>query len=144
MAARRILGILIFFLAFGQAVYAGEGGEISKYFNDASREVKATDDPVQKRDILMNSLQKMNSALEMIENTGLAGNNDRTAAMRLRTTLQEKQDELMGENSFERVSDAQLNAFSDYVVQDMQQADQYVTLSLVTILLIVILLVLIL
>jgi hypothetical protein len=41
-----------------------------------------------------------------------------------------------------RVPDEQLNAFSDYVVQDMEQADQIITISLVTLLLIVILIVL--
>jgi hypothetical protein len=42
-----------------------------------------------------------------------------------------------------RVSDGQLNNFSNYVVQDMEQADQVITISVVTLLLIIILIVLI-
>ncbi|MCB0287262.1 MAG: hypothetical protein KDE57_11445, partial [Calditrichaeota bacterium] len=59
-----------------------------------------------------------------------------------KATLQDKQDELMGNNGYERVSDAQLNAFSDYVVQDMEQADKTISISLVSALLIVIIIIL--
>ncbi len=48
----------------------------------------------------------------------------------------------MGSNGYERVADAQLNAFSDYVVQDMEQADKSITISLVAALLIVIIIIL--
>ena len=41
------------------------------------------------------------------------------------------------------MEDGQLNDFSNYVVQDMEQADQVITISVVTLLLIVILIVLI-
>ncbi len=61
---------------------------------------------------------------------------------RFKAALQEKQDELAGSNGYVRVSDEQLNAFSDYVVQDMEQADQMITISVVTLLLIIILVVL--
>jgi hypothetical protein len=51
--------------------------------------------------------------------------------------------ELAGSSGYERVSDKDLNAFSDYVVQDMEQAAEMVTISLVALLLIIILVVLI-
>ncbi len=69
---------------------------------------------------------------------------DRAGLDRLQSTLKEKQDELAGVNGFERVADGQLNAFAQYVVQDMEQADQMITISVVTLLLILILVVLIL
>jgi hypothetical protein len=50
----------------------------------------------------------------------------------------------MGSNGYDRVADAQLNAFSDYVVQDMEQAERQITISLVSALLIVIILILVL
>jgi hypothetical protein len=144
MMARTILGALIFLLAMSPAVYAGGGGDIGNYFNNASREVKATDDPILKRDILRSSLETMTNALDRVENSNLVSKGDRAGAKLLRASLQEKQDELGGTNGFERVADSQLNAFGDYVVQDMQQADQYITVSLVALLLIVIILILIL
>jgi hypothetical protein len=47
----------------------------------------------------------------------------------LKATLQDKQDELAGNNGYERISDEQLNGFSDYAVQNMEQADMVITIS---------------
>ena len=57
--------------------------------------------------------------------------------------LYDRGDELTGSNGYERVADVQLNAFSDYVVQDMEQAAETVRISLVAALLIVIIIILI-
>lgn len=143
MLARTILGVLVILLAATQTGYAG-GGDISKYFSKTATEVKATDNPVEKRNILQGSLETMTGALDRIERSGYVTSEDRISAMRLKATLQEKQDELNGTNAYERVTDSQLNSFADYVVQDMQQADQYITISLVAVLLILIVLILIL
>lgn len=56
-----------------------------------------------------------------------------------KTSLKEKQDELEGINGFERIPDSQLNEFSNYVVQDMEQAS--ITISLLALVVIIILLV---
>ena len=144
MKARTVLVAIVMMFVLVQAGQAAGKDDIQKYFNDTACKVKATDDPVQKREILNKSLQTMSQALDKVESSGLISQDDRAGIDRIKTTLQEKQDELAGSNGYERVSDAQLNAFSDYVVQDMQQADQYVTISLVSALLIVIILILIL
>jgi len=127
-----------------QAGIAGGKDDIQKYFNDTASKVKATTDPVQKREILNKSLQTMSQALDRVESSGLVSQDDRAGIDRFKTTLQEKQDELTGSNGFDRVADAQLNAFSDYVVQDMEQAGESVTISLVAALLIIIILILVL
>ncbi len=127
-----------------QAGNAGGKDDIQKYFNDTACKVKATDNPAQKREILDKSLQTMSKALDRVESSGLISQDDRPGIDRFKTALQEKQDELTGTNGYERVPDGQLNAFSDYVVQDMEQAAQTITISVVTLLLIVIILVLIL
>ncbi|MDW7679801.1 MAG: hypothetical protein SCK70_04510, partial [bacterium] len=144
MKAKTVLGVIIMMFVLVQAVTAGGKNDIQKYFNDTACKVKATDDPVQKRDILNKSLQTMSQALEKVESSGLISQDERAGIERFKATLQEKQDELTGSNGFDRVADAQLNAFSDYVVQDMEQAAQSVTISLVAALLIVIILILIL
>ena len=144
MKARTVLGVIIMMFVLVQAVTAGGKDDIQKYFNDTACKVKATDDPVQKREILNKSLQTMSQALNRVESSGLISQDDRAGIDRVKTTLQEKQDELAGSNGYERVSDAQLNAFSNYVVQDMEQAYQSITISLVAALLIVIILILVL
>ena len=144
MKAITVFLVIVMMFVLVQAGTAGGKDNIQKYFNDTASKVKATTDPVQKREILNKSLQTMSQALDRVESSGLVSQDDRAGIDRFKTTLQEKQDELTGSNGYERVTDAQLNAFSDYVVQDMQQADQYVTISLVSALLIVIILILLL
>ncbi len=144
MKARTVLGFIVMMFVLVQAGNAGGKDDIQKYFNDTACKVKATTDPVQKREILNKSLQTMSTALDRVESSGLISQDDRAGIDRFKAALQEKQDELTGSNGYERVADAQLNAFSDYVVQDMEQADQTITISLVTALLIIIILILIL
>lgn len=144
MKTRIVIGVLVMMFVLVLAGTAGANNDIQKYFNDTACKVKATTDPAQKRDILSNSLQTMSKALDRIESSGMISQDDRAGINRFKTILKDKQDELAGINGYERVADTQLNAFSDYVVQDMQQADRYITISLVTALLIVIILILIL
>lgn len=143
MLLSRILGYLAMSILLVSSVSAGSKEDLQKYFNDASRKVKETTDPSQKREILHKSFETMSVALDAVGKLPLVTDDERAGIDRYKTTLKEKQDELAGLNGYERVPDAQLNAFSDYVVQDMEQADQYITISLVAALLILILLVLI-
>ena len=84
----------------------------------------------------------MSKALDKVQKSPLISKEDRAGIDQFKATLKENQDELAGSNGFERVPDAQLNAFSDYVVQNMEQADKTITISLVTALLIVIIIIL--
>jgi hypothetical protein len=143
MKISTIFKTIVMMFVLVQIANAGQKDDIQRYFNNTASRVKATDDAVQKRDILFNSLQSMSKALDQVENSGLISQEDRPGVNRFKAALQEKQDELMGSNGFERVPDAQLNVFSDFVVQDMEQADKTITISVVTALLIVIILLLI-
>jgi hypothetical protein len=116
---------------------------VQKYFNDGACKVKATADPSQKREILNNEFQNMSKALGIVRGSPLVSATDRAGIDRIKAAIQEKQDELAGMNGYARVTDDKLNAFSDYVVQDMEQADRTITISLVTALLIVIIIILI-
>lgn len=126
-------------------VYAGVAlGQdvLQNYLNETSLKVKATTDPSQKREILNKSFEKMSKALDKVQSSPLVSKEDRAGLDLFKVSLQEKLDELTGLNGYERVSDEQLDAFSDYVVQDMEQADRTVTISLVTLLLIIIIVIL--
>jgi len=121
---------------------AGGKGDLQRYFSDAATRVKAAESPSAKRAILNESFDTMTRALEMVQGSGTISKDDAVGLERFKATLREKQDELAGVNGFARVADNQLNTFSDYVVQDMEQADQVVTISIVVLLLIIILVVL--
>jgi hypothetical protein len=122
---------------------AGAKDQIHKYFNDTSLRVQATADPEQKREILNDSFQRMSTVLDKVQNSPLISKEDRAGIDQFKAALQDKQDELLGNNGYEPVPDVQLNAYSVYVVQSMEQADKTITISLVAALLIVIILILI-
>jgi len=142
MLARTVFGVVVMMFVLVQAGLAGGKDDIQKYFNDTASKVKATTDPAEKRAILNKSLQTMSKALDKVQNSPLISKEDRAGIDQFKAALQENQDELTGSNGYERVSDAQLNAFSEYVVQNMEQADRTITISLVTALLIVIIIIL--
>jgi hypothetical protein len=129
-------------LVLALPAHADGKGELQKYFSDAATKVKATEDPSEKRAILNESFQTMFKALDIVQQSPSISKDEGVGIDRFKATLQEKQDELAGINGYVRVSDVQLNAFSDYVVQDMEQADQVITISVITLLLIIILIVL--
>ena len=141
MKARTVFGILAMMMIMVQTGIAGGKEDIQKYFNNTACKVKATDNPAEKREILDKSFQTMSKVLDMVQSSPLISKEDRAGIDHFKASLQEKQDELTGMNGYDRVPDAQLDAFSDYVVQDMEQA-RTITISLVAALLIVIILVL--
>jgi hypothetical protein len=143
MITKSALGLITAMFVLTSTVNAQDTNRIQNYFNDTAVKVKATEDPVQKRELLDNSLKSMSDALDRVEHSRLVSANDLVGIDLFRTTLQDTKDELAGNNGFERVPDAQLNAFADYVVQNMEQAKETVTISLVAALLILIILILI-
>lgn len=145
MSARRI-SLTVLGLVMMMFLHINTGtaeGNVNTFFSDTASKVKATAEPAQKRDILEKSFRTMSEALDMVQSSALISNEDRAGVDIIRTALQEKQDELLGLNGFERVSDSQLDAFSDYVVQDMEQAAETVTIGLISALLIIIIIILV-
>lgn len=123
-------------------VNAGGKGELQKHFNNVANKVKATENATEKREILNDSFQDMSNALNKLQSTGMISAEDQVGIDGLKATLKENQDELAGINGYERVPDSQLNSFSNYVVQNMEQADSTVTISVVALVLIILLAVL--
>jgi len=128
--------ILLFIISF--PAKAGGQDEIQKYYNNVAKEVKAANSPAEKREILNNSFTKMSQALKTVQSLPFISEKDRTGIEVLKVKIQEKQDELAGRNGFVRVPDTQLNSFSDYVVQDSEQAVT-ITISILALVLIAIL-----
>jgi hypothetical protein len=143
MQIRIAFGSIIMMFVLALPSNADGKGELQKYFSDTANKVKSTENASEKRKILSESFQSMSEALDKVQNSGMISKVDRIGINRFKATLQEKRDELAGSNGYERVLDKDLNAFSDYVVQDMEQAAEMVTISLVALLLIIILVVLI-
>lgn len=141
---KALITFLSIFMMFVLAVpvNADAKGELKQYFSKAAEKVKATENADEKREILNEAFNSMSKVLDNVLSSELISESDYAGIEQYKATLQEKQNELEGINGFERVPDAQLNAFADYVVQDMEQADQMITISVVVLLLIIILIVL--
>lgn len=124
-------------------INAGGKSELQKHFSDVANKVKATENAAEKRAILENSFRDMSEALNKVQGSFLVSKEDQAGLEGLKSIIKENQDELAGINGYERVPDSQLNNFSNYVVQNMAQADQVITISLVAALLIVIIIILV-
>jgi hypothetical protein len=133
----------VMMFALAQAGNALGQDNLQTYFSDTACKVKATADPSEKRAIINDRLQNMSTALNKVGSLPLISKADRAGIDRLEVVLHERQNELAGCNGYDRVPDEQLNAFSDFIVQDMEQADQMITMSVVTLLLIIIIVILI-
>ena len=144
MTARRVLGSIVILSVLTLPVLAGGKGDLQKYFSDAATRAKATANPAEKRQILDESFNTMFKAMDIAQSLPFISREDSLGIARFKATLQEKQDELAGRNGYVRVADTQLNAFSNYVVQGMEQADEVITISLVTLVIIILLVLLLL
>ncbi len=136
MNLRTVSGTIALTCMFALPVFAGGTGDIQKYFNDAASKAKQAATPSEKRRILNESFRVVSNALDIAGNMPFTSKEDLAGIRKFRSAIQDKQDELAGKNGFTRVPDSQLNAFSGYVVQDMEQADQTITISVVTLLII--------
>jgi len=143
MKTRIAFGFFFLMFVLVLPAIADSKGELQKYFNNTANKIKATVNPTEKRAILNESFQSMNKALDIVKSSPLVSKEDGVGIDQMKAKLQDKQDQLEGNNGYTRVSDLQLNQFSNYVVQDMEQADPIISISLVTLLLIILLVVLI-
>lgn len=143
MLTRRLLALIVMVGTLGYAGVAMGQEKVHSYLNDAALKVKATASADEKREILSTSLSNMIVTIERVQSAPLTSAEDDANLDRVKVTLQEKSDELAGLNGFDRVPDDQLNAFSTYIVQDMEQAEKTITVSLVVALLIIIIIILI-
>ena len=135
--------VSIMLLVCSVAMSQAQGKEkLQQYFNGAATEAKATTDPSQKREILTASLTKMTRALDVVETMSSVSATDKAGIQRFKASLKEKQEALAGTNGQTRIADERLNDYANYLVQDMEQADTVVTISLVTLLLIIIIIIL--
>ena len=140
MSILKASGLMVLIMSVSLALPSARAGEtLQRHFNEAAQSVHASTDPVEQREILDNEFQKVVDALNGVESMPLTSKIDRANIEKYRAIVEDKKSELNGTNGFDRVADAQLNAFATYTVQDMEQADTMITISLVTLLLIVIL-----
>ncbi len=142
MNIRRTFVSIAMTVLLAVSVFAEGKEDLQQYFAATAQKVKAASDPIEKRAILGHAFQTLSDAIQTVRSSSLVSDHDAAVIDRFRSSLQDKQDELAGSNGFVRVSDDQLDAFSDYTVQNLEQAE-VILISVVTLLLIILLVVLI-
>ena len=143
---KALIASVSIFMMFVLAIPVNADGkdELKQYFSKATDEVKSTENADEKREILNESFNNMSKILDKVLSSELISENDRAGIKQYKAILQEKQNELKGSNGYDRVPDTQLNNFANYVVQDVEQADSTITISVIAVILIILLVVLLL
>lgn len=146
--ASRLVPVGILAIVFGLVVAPARADvnpheKLKQHVRDIVKSVKEAPTAAEKRSILDEKLRTMITALDRAEEMAELSPQDQSAIDALRAQLQEKVDELHGQNGYEAVPDRQLNSFADYVQQDFEQADRVITISLTSALLIILLIILV-
>lgn len=137
--------VVLFIIGFQVSAIAQNGDateKFKKYINNVVQKVKKADNPEQKRKILNESFDKMVTTFDKVASMQGVSDQDKKAISKLKTDIIEKKNELNGLNGFAGVKDNRLNNFANYVQQDMEQADETITISVTVLLLIIIILLL--
>lgn len=139
------LFLAIFAFTFQSAAFAQSGNfsDIFKqHFNETVQQVKSSDDPDEKRAYLNQSFDKMLNAIDRIENSAVLSEDESAQLLSFKEDIEEKKSELNGLDGFDEIVDEDLDDFSNFSQQAMEQANRTITLSLTTALLIVLILLL--
>jgi hypothetical protein len=140
----KFVTIIIFSFLFAQLSKADDlKKEIQKYINDAVIEVRDAETPEEKREILNELFEDLQKSFAVAKNSPLVPEEDYEAINILNEKITSRQNELNGLNGLEKVQDDKLNNFAFFSLQDIEQADTVLTISLTTLLLIIILAILI-
>lgn len=135
--------LLVIGLQFSALGQAGDATvKFKKHINNIVQKVEKADNPEQKRKILNESFDKMISAFNKVASMQSVSEKDKNAITELKASIIEKKNELNGLNGFTAVKDNRLNSFANFVQQDIEQADETITISVTVLLLIIIILLL--
>ncbi|MDX1585106.1 MAG: hypothetical protein R3222_00120 [Balneolaceae bacterium] len=126
--------------AFAQSSNPSE--RLKKHINKMVEKVEEAPTPQDKRTILNDSFDDLITAFERVEGMEAISQQDRQAVALLKKNISEKKKELNGMDGYARIKDNRLNQFANFVQQDLEQADDTITISLTVALLIVIILLL--
>ncbi len=139
--------VLVLMIMFFQMLSADDQlskveNKFKEYVNNVVEEVKLAETPDDKRAALNKSFDKMFKALDTVEEMPGLSQEETTFIASFREKFQDYSAELNGSNGYDPVPDAELNNFSEYVQQDLEQAEKSITLSLTSLLLIIIIVIL--
>lgn len=126
--------------SFAQSTNVTES--LKKHFNETVQDVQNTDKPDEKRAILNDSFDKMIETLDRIESMASLTEDESAGLKSYKLGLTEKLNELNGLDGFDEIADEDLDDFSNYSQDFVEQANRTITIGVTTALLILIVLLL--
>jgi hypothetical protein len=129
-------------VSFAQSVNITE--TFKKHFNETVQAVQDTDNAEEKRAVLNESFYKMITAIDRIETLASLTDNERASLNSYKHGLTEKLSELNGLDGFEEIMDEDLDDFSNFSQDFIEQANRTITIGVGTAVLIALLLILLL
>ena len=114
-----------------------------KHFNETVQVVHETEDADEKRAILNQSFNKMITAIDRIESRASLSEDEIASLNTYKAGLNDKLSELNGLDGFDEIMDEDLNDFSNFSQDFIEQANRTITIGVGTALLILIILLLI-
>lgn len=147
MSTIRLITTSLFLLFAVQSMAVAQSTNITetfkKHFNETVQQVHAADDADDKRVILDESFTKMITAIDRIESMANLTEDELAQLNSFRSDISDKQNELNGLDGFDEIMDEDLDDFSNFSQDYMEQANnRTITLGLTTALLIIIILIL--
>ncbi len=129
-----------------QSVAAAQSANISEtfkeHFNETVQAVQDTEDADEKRVILNESFNKMISTIDQIESKASLTEDEIANLNNYKFGLTEKLNELNGLDGFDEIADEDLDDFSNFSQDFIEQANKTITIGVTTALLILIILLL--
>jgi len=146
MKTIRLLITSIFLMFVAQSMTFAQSTSFTetfkKHFNETVEEVQQTENAGKKRLILNESFTKMTATLDRIESKVNLTEDETAQLQSYKFSIVEKQNELNGLDGFDEIQDKDLDKFSDYSQNSMEQANKTITLGVTTALLIILILLL--
>ncbi len=142
---KTLLASVMFLLAFQAVSYAQTANvtdTFKKHFNETVQEVQQTENADEKRVILNESFNKIIVAIDRIDSRSNLSEGQEAQLHSYRVGIVEKRNELNGLDGFDEVVDEDLEDFSEYSQQFIEQANNTITIGVTTALLILIILLL--
>ena len=146
MSKLRIITTSIFLLFAFQSMAVAQSTSFTetfkKHFNETVQEVQQTESADEKRMILNESFSKMIVAIDRIESRANLFEDEIAQLQSYKLGIVEKQNELNGLDGFDEIVDEDLDNFSSFSQDFIEQANRTVTIGVTTALLILIILLL--
>jgi hypothetical protein len=127
-------------MAFAQSANITE--TFKKHFNETVQQVQQAENADEKRLILNESFTKMISGIDRINSLGNLSEDQADQLHAYRLGIVEKQNELNGLNGFDEIMDEDLDDFSNFSQDFIEQANRTITIGVTTALLLIIILLL--